>query len=509
MRLFSAPDRPFVEAVAELAYTNPFLPRRTELEHLALGSEFDDRFAQWNVERDAAVEQPNLMRLVDRTEAILLGVRERFDGARELPAAERQLHEDLVWFTAYHRLRGPLARIASEDFAGFDVRRRLYDPLRAKVLAYVGDGASGSAVLKQVPHMAAIFHQLSRAFHHIFDFLLGASRPAVALRAAAWQSIFTHDMRRYRRVLFDRLGDYATLITGPSGTGKELVARAVGLSQYVPFVEATAKFADDGVERFLPLNLSALSPSLIESELFGHRRGAFTGAAEQRAGWLERCSPHGTVFLDEIGELSPTIQVKLLRVLQDRTFQRLGETEAREFRGKLISATNRDLTRQMQAGEFREDLYYRLCSDIITTTALRTRLDDDPGELRRLVGPMVARMVGEEAEAVVAEVLATIETRLGPKYAWPGNVRELEQCVRNVVIRRDYQPARRDTGGTLEQEQLLRDLSDGRLTADELLGRYCRLVYAQTGSYEATAEKLKLDRRTVKAKIVALGEDVG
>ena len=150
MRLFSVPDRPFVEAVAELAYTNPFLPRRTELEHLALGREFDDRFAQWNVERDAAVEQPNLMRLVDRTEAILLGVRERFDGARELPAAERQLHEDLVWFTAYHRLRGPLARIASEGFAGFDVRRRLYDPLRAKVLAYVGDGASGSAVFKQV-----------------------------------------------------------------------------------------------------------------------------------------------------------------------------------------------------------------------------------------------------------------------------------------------------------------------------------------------------------------------
>lgn len=198
-----------------------------------------------------------------------------------------------------------------------------------------------------------------------------------------------------------------------------------------------------------------------------------------------------------------------MRVLQDRTFQRLGETEAREFRGKLISATNRDLTKQMQAGEFREDLYYRLCSDIITTTALRTRLDDDPGELRRLVGPMVARMVGEEAEAVVAEVLATIETRLGPKYAWPGNVRELEQCVRNVVIRRDYQPARRDTGGASQQERLLRDLNDGRLTADELLGRYCRLVYAQTGSYEATAEKLKLDRRTVKAKIVALGEDVG
>ena len=104
---------------------------------------------------------------------------------------------------------------------------------------------------------------------------------------------------------------------------------------------------------------------MIESELFGHRRGAFTGAVEDRSGWLETCGPHGAVFLDEIGELDAAIQVKLLRVLQSRTFQRIGETKPRRFEGKVIAATNRDLDEEIGAGRFRSDLYYRLCADVV------------------------------------------------------------------------------------------------------------------------------------------------
>jgi len=504
MPLFTAADRRFAETVVELGYCNPFLPQRTDLERRALGSEFDERFAQWNVERDLADEQPNLARLLERAEEVLARVRETSSAKRrEAGAAERLLYDDLVLFAAYHRQRGPFARAAAEATTTFDARRRLFEPLRTRVVEYVGDEELAAPIITQLPHMTAIFFQLGRAFHHIFDFLLGASRPAVALRAAVWQSIFTHDMRRYRRVLYDRLGDYATLITGPSGTGKELVARAVGLSRYVPYDAKAGKFVDDGGERFLPLNLSALSPTLIESELFGHRKGAFTGAGEHREGWLERCSPHGTVFLDEIGDLSPRIQVKLLRVLQDRTFQRMGESEPRTFRGKLISATNRDLTTQMRTGEFREDVYYRLCSDIISTSSLRCRLDDDADELRRLIRPMVARLVGDEADAVVKEVLQVIDVRLGPAYAWPGNVRELEQCVRNIVIRGDYLPPQTSAAPQTSDDRLRTELGNTNLTADELLSRYCAAVYAQTGSYEATAQRLGLDRRTVKAKVTA------
>ncbi len=160
---------------------------------------------------------------------------------------------------------------------------------------------------------------------------------AARLRAAVWQSIFTHDMRRYRRTLYEQIGDFTTLITGPSGTGKELVARAIGLSRYTPFDPKTLTFTEDFTGSFHALNLSALPPTLIESELFGHRRGAFTGALQDRRGWLEVCRPLGTVFLDEVGELDASIQVKLLRVIQTRMFQPLGDTTDRHFHGTSVS----------------------------------------------------------------------------------------------------------------------------------------------------------------------------
>ena len=161
------------------------------------------------------------------------------------------------------------------------------------------------------------------------------------------------------------MGDFSTLITGPSGTGKEFVARAIAYSRYIPFQPRTLTFQVHPEEGFYAVNLAALSPSLIESELFGHRRGAFTGAATDRKGWLEVCPSHGTVFFDEIGDLEPTLQVKLLRVIQTRRFQRVGETESREFHGKIIAATNRNLGDAIRQGEFREDFYYRICSDLV------------------------------------------------------------------------------------------------------------------------------------------------
>ena len=137
-------------------------------------------------------------------------------------------------------------------------------------------------------HVFAGFFQIRRAFQNIFNFIIGRSRPAAQLRAAVWESIFTHDMRRYRRVLFDRMADYTTLITGPSGTGKELVAQAVGLSRYIPFDPVARRFRADFAGSFFPLSLSALSPTLIESELFGHKVWfVHTGSA------VSDCSPFG------------------------------------------------------------------------------------------------------------------------------------------------------------------------------------------------------------------------
>ncbi|HEV2444733.1 MAG TPA: sigma 54-interacting transcriptional regulator, partial [Candidatus Sulfopaludibacter sp.] len=195
------------------------------------------------------------------------------------------------------------------------------------------------------------------------------------------------------------------------------------------------------------------------------------------------------------------IQVKLLRVIETRTFHPVGATDTLEFRGKLITATNRDLAASMKKGGFREDLYYRLCSDQVATPSLAEQLADSPGVMRELVLYMSRRVAGEEAEALAREVMEWIEGSLGAHYAWPGNYRELEQCVKNVLIRRNYRPPLAALDDPVEQ--FASDAREGRLTAGDLLGRYVSIVYSRTGSYEETARRLGLDRRTVKAKVDA------
>ncbi|MBU0753727.1 MAG: sigma 54-interacting transcriptional regulator, partial [Planctomycetes bacterium] len=207
----------------------------------------------------------------------------------------------------------------------------------------------------------------------------------------------------------------------------------------------------------------------------------------------------GTVFLDEIGEIDPAIQVKLLRVLEDRRFQRLGESKERHFEGKVIAATNQDLHLAMEKGRFREDFYYRLCSDIVTTPSLAERILDQKEELEHLVLILAGREAGEDAGPLAEEVLTWIDREIGPHYTWPGNIRELAQCVRNILIRKAYHPTPRKALDP--REALARAMKEGELSAEDLLRGYCSLIYSQTRSYEESSRRLGLDRRTVKAKI--------
>jgi DNA-binding NtrC family response regulator len=354
----------------------------------------------------------------------------------------------------------------------------------------------------QAPHLFAVFFQLRRAFSRLFEHVVGASKAAARLRASAWQSVFTRDIRRYLSGLHQTMQDFTTLITGPSGSGKELVARAIGLSQYAPFDERSQSFAIDPSKSFHPLNMSALSPSLVESELFGHVKGAFTGAVRDRAGWLEVAGRHGTVFLDEIGEIDEGLQVKLLRVLQTRAFVRLGESIDKRFEGKLVAATNRDLSAAIAEGRFREDFYYRLCADMVETPSLREQLDSAPGDLGEMIRFIAKRIVGEEqAEAIAVEAEEWIARHLGRDYNWLGNFRELEQCVRNVMVRGEYRP-RATQSQQKSEDRLIAIFREGPdLTAEQVLRLHCSVVYAATESYVETARRLGLDRRTVKARV--------
>lgn len=503
MSLFTASDRQFLEAVARVAFSNPFLPERLEFERAALGDEYQPGTGRvWSRRSDVEESQPNVERLSRRATLIVDAARASLADRRRASRDELELYEDVVQYVLYDRfrpqfqsaLRAAIAGGGPSKIAFWNEFRRTFDHY------FVIDGVLFPSGF-DAAHVFAGFFQIRRAFYHIFDSIVGESMPTARLRAAVWQSIFTHDLRRYRRSLYRRMHDISTLISGPSGTGKELVARAVGLARYVPFDEKKQCFADDFLGSFHAVNLSALAATLIESDLFGHAKGAFTGATGDRAGWLEQCQPLGSVFLDEIGELDPAIQVKLLRVVQARTFSRLGETQERPFAGKIIAATNRDLAAEMQAGRFREDLYYRLCADLISTVPLREQLADTPEDLHTLVLFAAERIAGEDAEPLAAEVEAWIEKHLGRDYPWPGNIRELEQCVRNCLVRGAYHP-RRVAVNADASHHWLRQAEAGTLTAEELVAHYCRSVHARLGTYEATAERVGLDRRTVKRKVV-------
>jgi transcriptional regulator with AAA-type ATPase domain len=503
MTFLSTSQRTLLKNVAQLAYCNPFLPERVEWERAALGPAFVEGEPVWSYHVDRQGPRENVWRVYERIEPAVEAARDALASGAEAREADLLLYEDSVLhflYTRYYRsfYDAGFGPGAGKRDAG---RWRFYQNYLADWRRFFFIDGVTFPTGHEARHTFSCFRQIQQAFEHTFRDIIGSSMPAARLRAAIWQSIFTHDMRRYRRTLYGRMGEFATLITGPSGTGKELAARAIAESRYTPFDEQRLAFVNDDAESFFPINISALSPTLVESELFGHRRGAFTGAVGDRKGWLETCPEWGSVFVDELGDMDPAIQVKLLRVIETRTFHPVGDTAGRQFQGKLITATNRDLPSMMRKGQFREDLYYRLCSDQVTTPSLAEQLTDSPAVLGELVRYMSRRVAGAEGEELGREVLEWIEQHLGPEYDWPGNYRELEQCVKNVLIRRNYRPSRAADGDPVEE--FAAEARAGRISADELLKRYVTIVYSRTGSYEETARRLGLDRRTVKAKVDA------
>ncbi len=205
------------------------------------------------------------------------------------------------------------------------------------------------------------------------------------------------------------------LIHGETGTGKELVARLI--HEHSPRANGP----------FVPVNCGALSESLLESELFGHVKGAFTGATTDRKGRFEAANT-GTIFLDEIGEVSQAMQVRLLRVLQEMEVERVGDNKTRKLDVRVVAATNRNLEEEVQKGTFRADLYYRLNVVYLQIPPLRSRHEDIPHLVEHFLGIYCQRNV-KFIESIQREVLETLT-----KYPWPGNVRELENCIEKMVV---------------------------------------------------------------------------
>jgi DNA-binding NtrC family response regulator len=285
------------------------------------------------------------------------------------------------------------------------------------------------------------------------------------------------------------------LLTGESGTGKELVARALhhaGGRQARPFVV---------------VHCASLSPTLLESELFGHEKGAFTGAIERVAGRFEKADG-GTLFLDEIGEIDATVQIKLLRVLETRTFERVGGSETIKVNVRLIAATNRDLRQQVRDGTFREDLFYRLNVVNINLPPLRERPEDIPLLLIHFLKNFTEEN-GKRVDGFTSEALKVLSA-----YAWPGNVRELRNCVERMVvmsrgsmlsmldipeeIRAGITAAAEAAGAEAAAEPTLDLLANERLLVE-------RALLECHGNRVETAKRLGISRRTLYRKLDEFG----
>jgi len=320
-----------------------------------------------------------------------------------------------------------------------------------------------------------------------------------------WERLLVGDSAEMRQVgsLIRLVGARraTVLITGETGTGKELAARALHLAG--PRREGP----------WVAVNCSALPENLLEAELFGHVRGAFTGAIQSRVGRFEQAQG-GTIFLDEIGELPLELQTKLLRVLQEREFQRLGSSETIRSDARVIAATNSDLLQRIAQRRFREDLFYRLNVVPIRMPALRQR----PGDVAALAGHFVEKICRQEeiaAKSIAPEAVERLSAR-----SWPGNVRQLENAIemavalsgdRNSLVPSDFPlpPEEPAALSTAPGESPLVEVPDGGLDYERTLALIERSIIEQAllktgGNKKAAADMLRLKRTTLSAKVRSL-----
>lgn len=483
----SGEDKDFFRLVADAAFSNPFSDERAEMDLKIIGPSArrrdDDRILKL---------METVANRVAALDAAGLGDVHRF--ADE----DREIVQIAFLFDAFHQWIDAFDQLILDQIKTGDTPLPVPFASSARALM-TRRGFSAEAF----GHYFAMFYQLRRAFYFINHALVGHTPCMKTLRKRLWNNVFTHDIRRYELLLWDHMEDFSTVLLGETGTGKGAAATAIGRSGYIPFNMEKECFTESFTRSFVSINLSQFSPTLLESELFGHRKGAFTGAIDQHEGVLGRCSPHGAIFLDEIGDVAVPVQIKLLQVLQERTFSPVGSHEILRFRGRVIAATNKQLDKLRQQGHFRDDFFYRLCSDVITVPSLRQRLQEDPVELNELLNHVIQRLTGQESKPLIAEIKEVFHSNLGDHYPWPGNVRELEQAVRRILLTKQYEGDLMSKATPDSQARLLAGIEGGILDAEALLSAYCTLLYQRHGTYEEVARRTHLDRRTVKKYITS------
>jgi DNA-binding NtrC family response regulator len=479
----SETEKTFFRMVSQAAFLNPFGEERFDL--------------------DLKIAAPKGGSPEQTLEAVIARVAGAVNGLegsgradiRYYDKADRELVETIFLFDVFHRFIDEFDKVIQKQ-AGSSEHVSPVPFARDLLAILMRRGFS----MERSHKLFAIFYQMRRAFFFINNGLTGRSPSMRRLRMHLWNNIFTHDIQWYEKYLWNRMEDFSTLLLGETGTGKGAAAAAIGRSGFIPYDDKNECFTESFMRNFIPINLSQFPESLIESELFGHKKGAFTGAIENHEGVFSRCTPHGAIFLDEVGDVSIPVQIKLLQILQERVFSPVGSHARLRFNGRVIAATNKPLDELRDRGQFRDDFFYRLCSDIITVPPLRQRLQEDPEELDGLIAHLLNRMIGEAVKEAALLVREVIDKNIGKDYPWPGNVRELEQAVRRILIMRRYREDTKTPPHGL-MEKIATGIESGTLDAETLLADYCLLLYKRYGSYEEVARRTKLDRRTAKRYI--------
>ena len=481
----SAEESNFFQVVASAAFANPFGETRDDLDRSIGGTTPDSSGTE--------VIQAVVNRVAGRLEEMKkkgqadLG---RYEGLRREPMRR------VFLFHVFHRYADRFDELIQLQLKSGDVPCRV--DFAGSVLAELR--AFGFTEAESVRSLG-VFYQLRRAYYFIRNGLVGNSASMKALRKHLWNCVFTHDMSWFETQLWNRMEDFSILLLGETGTGKGSAAAAIGRSGFIPFDPEKKCFSETFTRNFVAINLSQYSEGVLESELFGHRKGAFTGAVDNHEGLFSRCAPHGVIFLDEIGDAGIPVQIKLLQVLQERLFFPVGSHEAKRFSGRIVAATNRQLDALRRNGRFRDDLYFRLCSDEVVLPTLRQRLQEDPKELDLLLESILSRL-GETSSSRIESLRQILMRDVGADYRWPGNVRELQQAVKRIILTGSYrgETAVKENGSAVA-EGLAAGIHDGRFDAESLLAEYCRVLYDRYGTYEEVARITKLDRRTAKKYI--------
>lgn len=396
------------------------------------------------------------------------------DGMEILRRAKNEIpHVQVIVLTGYGTIEGAVEAMRSGAF------HFLQKPVDIVILRETVK----RALEKQELELRNIYLMEQAQERYRFENLIGKSK--------AMQEIF----RQIKRVAPTRAN---VLIIGETGTGKELIARAI--HQHSPRRD----------KPFVAVNCAAIPKELLESELFGHEKGAFTGAVRQKAGYFE-LADGGTLFLDEIGDMSPNLQAKLLRAIETREFWRVGGTRPIEVDVRIIAATNRDLEEAVKKGEFREDLYYRLKVFTIKVPPLRERREDIPLLVHHFIRE-ICEQNGMKPLKITREAMDKLIS-----YDWPGNVRELRNVIESVIITAasdvidvdDLPEEIRGDRGKAEEDDSRIDVRVG-MSMDEIEKEAIRKTLQLTGGNKTKAASiLKIGLRTLYRKIKQYGlEDV-